>query len=87
MVGQSLDARRTSRSPTSQTYVHSGVAPVGAGHMVGVRAVLAAHVTALMDADALAPMKISTVRAVIRTSTSARMSGCGAEYRKSWTSM
>src|SRR5271169_6392855 len=34
-----------------------GVAPVGAGHMVGVRAVLAAHVTALMDADALAPME------------------------------
>src|SRR5208337_706654 len=33
------------------------VAPVGAGHMVGVRAVLAAHVTALMDADALAPME------------------------------
>src|SRR5271166_6025960 len=28
-----------------------GVAPVGAGHMVGVRAVLAAHVTALMDAE------------------------------------
>src|SRR5208337_4349834 len=34
-----------------------GVAPVGAGHMVRVRAVLAAHVTALMDADALAPME------------------------------
>ena len=34
-----------------------GVAPVGAGHMVGVRAVLAAHVAALMDADALAAME------------------------------
>ena len=34
-----------------------GVAPVGVGHMVGVRAVLAAHVAALMDADALAPME------------------------------
>src|SRR5271168_1509296 len=34
-----------------------GVAPVGAGHMVGVRAVLAAHVAALVDADALAPME------------------------------
>ena len=34
-----------------------GVAPVGAGHMVGVRAVLAAHVASLMDADALAPME------------------------------
>src|SRR5271166_896948 len=32
-------------------------AAVGAGHMVRVRAVLAAHVTALMDADALAPME------------------------------
>src|SRR5260370_1434160 len=31
--------------------------------------------------------QISTVRAVIRTSTSARMSACGTEYRKSWTSM
>src|SRR5271166_5551677 len=54
-----------------------GVAPVGAGHMVGVRAVLAAHVASLMDADAR--WKISTVRAVIRTSTSARMSACGTE--------
>src|SRR5271167_983131 len=34
-----------------------GVAPVGAGHMVGVRAVLAAHVAALMDADALTAME------------------------------
>src|SRR5271165_7412608 len=33
------------------------VAPVGAGHMVGVRAVLAAHGASLMDADALAPME------------------------------
>src|SRR5208337_3669983 len=33
------------------------VAPVGGGNMVGVRAVLAADVTALMDADALAPME------------------------------
>ena len=42
--------------------------------MVGVRAVLAAHVAALMNADAPAAMKISTVCVVIRTSTSARMS-------------
>ena len=34
-----------------------GVAPVGAGHMVGVRAVLAADVASLMDADALAAME------------------------------
>ena len=34
-----------------------GVAPVGAGHMVGVRAVLAAHGAALMGADALAAME------------------------------
>ena len=34
-----------------------GVAPVGAGHVVGIRAVLAAHVAALMDADALAAME------------------------------
>ena len=34
-----------------------GVAPVGAGHVVGVRAVLAAHGAALMGADALAAME------------------------------
>ena len=34
-----------------------GVAPVGTGHVVGVRAVLAAHVAALMDADALTAME------------------------------
>src|SRR5271167_696969 len=34
-----------------------GVAPVGAGHMVGVRAVLAAHEPALMGADALTAME------------------------------
>src|SRR6185437_541893 len=34
-----------------------GVASVGAGHVVGVRAVLAAHVPALMGADALAAME------------------------------
>ena len=34
-----------------------GVAPVGTGHMVGVRAVLAAHGAALMGADALAAME------------------------------
>ena len=34
-----------------------GVAPVGAGHMVGVRAVLAAHGAALMGADAFAAME------------------------------
>src|SRR5271166_6194183 len=34
-----------------------GVAPVGAGHVVGVRAVLAAHVPALMSPDALAAME------------------------------
>ena len=34
-----------------------GVAPVGAGHMVGVRAVLAAHGAALMSPDALAAME------------------------------
>jgi hypothetical protein len=31
--------------------------------------------------------KISIMRALIRTSTSARISACGTEYRKSWTSM
>src|SRR5271169_2953287 len=34
-----------------------GVTPVGAGHVVGVRAVLAAHVAALVDADALTAME------------------------------
>ena len=34
-----------------------GVTPVRAGHVVGVRAVLAAHVAALMDRDALAAME------------------------------
>ena len=34
-----------------------GVAPVGTGHVVGVRAVLAAHVAALVDRDALAAME------------------------------
>jgi hypothetical protein len=34
-----------------------GVAPVGTGHMVGVRAVLAAHVPALVGPDALAAME------------------------------
>ena len=34
-----------------------GVMAVGTGHVVGVRAVLAAHVAALMDRDALAAME------------------------------
>ena len=34
-----------------------GVTPMGAGHVVRVRAVLAAHVAALMGADALAAME------------------------------
>src|SRR5260370_25956308 len=34
-----------------------GVTPVGAGHVIGVRAVLTAYVAALMGADALAAME------------------------------
>src|SRR5260370_7234375 len=34
-----------------------GVTPVGAGHVIGVRAVLTAHVAALMAANALAAME------------------------------
>ena len=34
-----------------------GVIPVGTGHVVGLRAVLAAHVAALVDRDALAAME------------------------------
>ena len=40
-----------------------------------------------MGADALAAMEDLDVREVMRTSTSARISACGTEYRKSWTSM
>ena len=47
--------------------------------MVGVRAVLAARVTALMDADALAPMEDLDGSRGGRTSTSARTSACGTE--------
>ena len=60
---------------------------VGAGHMVGVRAVLAAHVTALMDADASAPMED------LDGSRGDPHVDLGADervrngYRKSWTSM
>ncbi len=34
-----------------------GVTPVGTGHVLGLRAVLSAHVAALMDRDALAAME------------------------------
>ena len=86
---QAFGVRSDLAGPTAEPIRRPlGVAPVGIGHMIGVRAVLAAHVMALMDANARWPRwKISTDRAVIRTSTSARMSGCGTEYRKSWTSM
>src|SRR5271157_6131734 len=56
-----------------------GVTPVGAGHVVGVRAVLAAHVRRWWTPTRWPRWKISTVRAVIRTSTSARISACGTE--------
>jgi len=64
-----------------------GVAPVGTGHVVGVRAVLAAHVTALMDADALAAMEDldrACGDAHVDLGADQRVR---TEYRKPWTSM
>ena len=55
--------------------------------MVGVRAVLADQVAALMDPDALAAMEdLDGPRSDAHIDFLA-VSACGTEYRKSWTSM
>ena len=57
-----------------------GVIPVGAGHVVGVRAVLAAHVAALVDRDALAAMEcLDRARRDAEPRPPARMRACGTE--------
>jgi len=55
---QAFGVRPDLARPTAEpTWRPLGVTPVRAGHVVGVRAMLAAHVSALMDRDPLATME------------------------------
>ena len=55
---QAFGVRPNLAGPAAETIRRPfGVAPVGAGHVIGLRAMLAAHVAALVDRDALTAME------------------------------